>query len=92
MLFEIDFTTVDGHEHGIEFRDAPVAFPILSTGRIADAGHTISYRDKGGTIVCNTTGTTDHFILAMGVGWLPMKIKKPIDARNISAADFGRRG
>ena len=73
-LFTVSFSTSAGNSREVEFRDANVAFPILSTGRITDAGYTVTYNKHGGKIVCDDTGEEDTFIRALGVYWLEMII------------------
>ena len=86
-LFTVPFWTSAGNLREVEFRDADVAFPILSTGRICDNDYTVSYNNHGGTITCDDTGEKDDFIRAMGVYWLELIV----DANGIQPGGLGRQ-
>ena len=85
--FQIDFTTQEGHSRAITFQNADVAFPIVSTGLIADEGNDIWYNARGGKILNEDSGEEDAFIRALGVYWIQMKIEP-----EILTPGFTRRG
>lgn len=61
------FTADAGHKRKAVFQDAPVMFPIISLGGVADAGNTVTLKQEYGLIVDEDTGETDNMIRRYGV-------------------------
>ena len=58
---------MEGHGRHVVFRDANVAFPILSTGRMTDEDELVLYHKTGGANIDQRTGEKDGFVRALGV-------------------------
>ena len=65
--FDVPFTADAGHKRKAVFQDAPVMFPIISLGGVADAGNTVTLKQEYGLIVDEDTGETDNMIRRYGV-------------------------
>ena len=64
--FDVPFTTIAGHQRQVCFQDAPVMFPILYLGGIADADNRITLDTDGGEILHKPTGQIDTMIRRYG--------------------------
>ena len=74
-MFEVHWRTAEGSERVTDFRDADVAFPILSTGRLTDDDSMLLYHKHGGAIIAPGTLTKDHFTKALGLYWIQMIVE-----------------
>ena len=91
-MFDIDWTTVEGHKRHVEFRDADVEFPILSTGRMTDEDEKLLlYHKRGGLILNPFTKEHDSFIKALGVYWVLMICDPSLLSEHLKP-DFHRQG
>ena len=90
-IFTINFKTAEGHDRHLDFQDADVAFPIISTGRLTDNNNFLIYHKKGGAIVDEATGQRSAFIRALGVYWIQL-IVDPGVLTQPGDAGFGRQG
>ena len=78
-MFEVNWRTIEGRARTTTFRDADVAFPILSTGKLADENDSIRLCHKhGGSIIEPKTLERDHFTKALSVYWIQMVVKPDI--------------
>ena len=89
--FNIDCSTQEGHDWTVSFRDADVAFPILSTGRLTDQGNYVLYHKTGGAIIDVQTGQRSEFVRALGVYWILLSVD-PAILTEPNHVGFGQQG
>ena len=78
-MFQVPWRTIGGKHKMTDFRDADVAFPILSTGRLTDENDSLLlYHKRGGSIIDPATLERDHFTKALGVYWIQMVVEPHI--------------
>ena len=82
--------TQEGQSSTITFQCADVDVPILSTRRLALAGHEIRYRHNGGVIIHLKTKHKTKFVVKDGVYFLKLKELEPPSNEAIST--FHRPG
>ena len=83
-----EIQTREGDHTIINWKNADVDLPILSTHELAKNGHRLEYDELDGVIRNKATGKTTGFYAGHGVYWLPMLVKKHI----AGTQDFGRQG
>ena len=61
----------------IVFQCADVDIPVLSTRKLCQSGHEVTYRKNGGVILDRKSGQQTKFILRGGVYYVKLKVLRP---------------
>ena len=83
----------EGNRRHLQWNNAKVELPILSTKKLNKDGGKTMYDEDEGWIINKTTGDTNHFISAAGVYFWQLFLPKDLfDENTTPCPDFGRPG